>query len=140
MDRLLDHRGLRLFMWAMAAFYAYGASIHVMNIAGMSGFDWTGAPLKWQVLDIVYLALDVTIVWGAVRRAGYALPLLAVAALSQIGLYTAGRGWVLDVPPDYRPPAGAESYLDGLVAFHVVTLVVMSALIALALRRPSPPA
>jgi len=42
MDRLNNHRGLRLLMWPAAAFYACGAFVHVMNIAGTGGFDQAG--------------------------------------------------------------------------------------------------
>ena len=44
-------------LWIVSAFYAYGALVHVLNIAGRSGFDWSRAPVKWQVLDVIYLVL-----------------------------------------------------------------------------------
>ena len=54
----------KIIIWAVALFYTYGALVHIMNILGLSGFDWAGAPLKWQLLDIVYLFLDVVVAVG----------------------------------------------------------------------------
>ena len=48
--------------WIVAAFYAFGALVHVMNILGLSGYSWLRAPLKWQVLDVTYLLLDILVV------------------------------------------------------------------------------
>ena len=78
----------KVILWGVAGFYAYGAVVHVMNMAGLNGFDWLRAPLKWQVLDVVYLILDVLVAVGLVLgwRAGYLA--FFVAALSQIVLYT----------------------------------------------------
>lgn len=53
--------------WIVAAFYAYGALVHILNIASLTGFAWSKAPLNWQVLDVVYLVLDVVVVVGLVR-------------------------------------------------------------------------
>ena len=48
--------------------YAYGALMHVFNILGLAGFDWLAAPLKWQVLDVVYLALNLVVCVGLWRQ------------------------------------------------------------------------
>ncbi|WP_299865695.1 hypothetical protein [uncultured Roseobacter sp.] len=45
----LLHSALR---YPLAAFYLYGAGVHVANVAGWTGFDRLSAPLKWQVLDV----------------------------------------------------------------------------------------
>lgn len=122
-----DDRAFRWFMRAAAVFYSLGAAVHAVNLA--TGFG--AAPAKWLALDAVYLAADLGVVAGVLLRSRLAAPLLALTALSQIALYTAGRAWLLDVPEAYRAPDGA-AHLDGLVAFHAVTLVV---LLALVLRR-----
>ena len=113
----------KLILWVIAAFYAYGALVHVLNILGMTGFEWLGAPLKWQVLDLVYLVLDVTVAIGlpAGSRVGYLA--LFVAATSQIVLYTAFRDWIIDVPEEFARSPEEIAYLDGLVVFHIVTLL-----------------
>ena len=114
-----------IILWLIAAFYAYGAAVHLMNMAGMSGFDWRRAPLKWQVLDVVYLILDVIVAAGLVLgwRAGYVAFFLA--ATSQILLYTVFRGWITDVPEAFARSPEELRYLSGLVLFHVVTLALM---------------
>ena len=124
-------------LWAVAAFYAYGALVHVLNIAGASGFIWHESPLKWQALDIVYLAADVWVAGGLPRRARSAIVLFYAAAVSQIVLYTAGRAWILDVPADFAPAPDQVAYLDALVLFHLVTLTAVSTAL-LALRRLDP--
>ena len=122
-------RWLLLFMRAMALVYVYGAAVHVMNIAGVSGFDWFAAPLKWQVLDIVYLVVDAAVVIGVMARRRFAVLLFIAAALSQIVLYTALRGWILDVPPDFAFLPAEVGYLDRFVLFHAATLVIFVLLV-----------
>ncbi len=123
-------RWLLLFLRAMALVYVYGAAIHVMNIAGVSGFDWFAAPLKWQVLDIVYLVVDAAVVLGVMARRRFAVVLFVLAALSQIVLYTALRGWLLNVPPDFAFLPAEVGYLDRFVLFHAATLVIFVLLVA----------
>lgn len=117
----------RWILWLMAAFYAYGAAVHVANIIGLTGFSWLQAPLKWQVLDLVYLALDVVVAVGLLLRPRLGLDALILAALSQILLYSALRAWILDVPPEFAPVAGQTGYLDTLVWFHVACLATLAA-------------
>ncbi len=124
-------------LWVVAAFYAYGAVVHVLNMAGFSGFDWVRAPLKWQVLDVVYLILDITVVIGLVLgwRAGYFA--FFAAAVSQIVLYTLFRSWIIDVPEELARPPEEVRYLDTLVIFHVVTIALVC--LAIWLQRSSLP-
>lgn len=114
-----------LIIWFVAAFYAYGAFVHVANILGWNGFDWVTAPLKWQVLDIVYLVLDLLVAIGLILswRIGYVA--FFVAALSQVVLYTVLRNWIIDVPEAFARSPEEVQYLDSLVIFHVVTLCLV---------------
>ena len=115
----------KIILWVIAAFYAYGALVHVLNILGMTGFEWIEAPPKWQILDLVYLVLDVTVVIGLLvgSRLGYLA--LFVAATSQIMLYTAFRDWIIAVPEKFARSPEEVAYLDMLVAFHIVTLLLV---------------
>jgi hypothetical protein len=112
--------------WIVAAFYAYGALVHILNIASLTGFSWPEAPSKWQVLDIGYLLVDMVVVVGLVRRSWIGIAAFFLAAISQIALYTVFRDWVLNVPEVFQRSAEDLAYLDGLVVFHVVTCLVMA--------------
>ncbi len=116
-------------LFAISAFYAYGALVHVLNILGFTGFDWLRAPFKWQVLDIVYLVLDLLVAAFLVTRSTVAVLSFYTAALSQIVLYTIGRNWVLDVPPEFVPTTDQIGYLDTLVMFHVLSIIFVGGLL-----------
>ncbi len=118
---------------AVSIFYGYGAAVHVANIFSMTGFDWMTAPLKWQVLDVVYLGLDVLVAAGLWRRWAVSLACFFVAGLSQIALYTVGSEWILAVPEAFAPTPESVAYLDTLVLFHVISLVAV--VIAMLMRR-----
>ncbi len=111
----------------VALFYAYGGTIHVMNMLSLTGFDWATAPLKWQVLDVVYLILDALVVLGLVRgwKAGYGA--FYLAALSQVILYTLLRDWIVDVSSEFAVSDEQRSHFTGLVVFHIFTLILVTA-------------
>lgn len=115
-----------IIIWIVALFYLYGAAVHVFNILGLSGFDWKAAPLKWQVLDIVYLVIDLLVVAGLILswKAGFIA--FYVAAISQIILYTVFREWVIDVPPEFSVSEEQRGYLTSLVVFHCVTFILVT--------------
>lgn len=119
-------------LWIVALFYAYGAFVHILNILSLTGFDWLFAPLKWQVLDIVYLVLDLVVAVGFFIQWKVAYLAFYIAAISQIVLYTLFRDWILDVPVEFAVSPEKVSYLPTLVAFHCFTLV----LVTIALRVP----
>ena len=122
----------------IALFYAYGAFVHVLNIAGVNGFDWLQAPLKWQLLDVIYLILDVVVAVGVFRAWRLATVCFYCAALSQIVLYTVFRSWIVDVPEPFTLSTEEVAYLDTLVIFHAVTLIVMTFCL-LCLKGPTKP-
>ena len=101
--------------------------MHVLNIAGMSGFVWADAPLKWQVLDVVYLVLDVIVCAGLLRRRRFAIIAFYLAAASQIVLYTLLRDWIVDVPATFAVTDAQRDYLTALVIFHVTALAFVTA-------------
>ena len=122
------NRALRIASYGIGTAYAYGAYVHVANMAGINGFDWLNAPLKWQALDVVYLLLDVAVVAGVVLAKRFWIIAFGLAAISQIILYTALRSWVLDVPAAFAVTPESINYLNGLVAFHIASLVVIGGL------------
>ncbi len=120
-------------------FYAYGALVHVLNMLSLTGFDWRSAPIKWQILDVVYLIVDVIVVAGLLLswKAGYVA--FYLAALSQIVLYTALRSWIVDVPPEFAVSDEQRSYLTGLVIFHCVTIVFVTLALRVKVATQAPP-
>ncbi len=123
----------RWLLWIVGVLYAYGAFVHAMNMVSLTGFDWRHAPRKWQVLDVVYLVLDVVVAVGFFAQWKVSYIAFYVAAMSQIILYTLLRAWIIDVPEVFAVTPEQESYLTTLVLFHVVTLVLVT--IALWARR-----
>ena len=123
-----------IIIWTVALFYLYGAAVHVSNILGFSGFDWRAAPLKWQVLDVFYLAIDLLVVVGLSLgwKAGFGA--FYLAAISQIILYTIFRGWITDVPPEFSVTDEQRGYLTSLVIFHCVTIALVSSALWIRVR------
>ena len=113
-------------IWIVALFYIYGALVHIINILGLAGFDWSNAPLKWQVLDITYLILDLGVAIGFFAGWKVSYFIFYLAAISQIILYTVFKNWILDVPEAFAVPPEQESYLTTLVVFHIVTILLVS--------------
>ena len=113
-------------IWVVAAFYLYGATVHVLNMLSLSGFDWRKAPTKWQVLDVLYLILDLVVVVGLILNWKVGFIAFYTAAISQIVLYTILRTWITDVPEEFAVSDEQRGYLRGLVIFHCVTIVMIS--------------
>lgn len=112
-------------LWFVGICYGYGAVVHIFNIAGLGGFDWGSAPLKWQVLDVTYLVLNIVVLVGFLRDWQPAYWAFFIAALSQIMLYTLFRDWILDVPTVLQRNPQDQTYLDFLVGFHVATVMLV---------------
>ncbi len=128
----------RAALWVVAAFYAYGGLVHVLNMLSLTGFDWTRAPLKWQLLDVLYLALDLIVAFGLARQIRLSRYCFYAAALSQIILYSVLRDWIVDVPVEFAVSPEQLSYLDTLLIFHSVTLIIVSVSLYM-LRDVTPP-
>jgi len=129
---------VRIVSWVLVTSYAYGALVHVQNILGLNGFDWADAPLKWRVLDITYLVLDMTVVVGLMTGLLLGYVAFFVAATSQILLYTVFRKWIVHVPGKFVRSPEEITYLDGLVAFHIVTILLVCLAIWLKRRAAAP--
>ena len=97
-----------------------------MNIAGLSGFNWLEAPVKWQILDVFYLAIDIVVALGFFAGWRIAFPAFYAAASSQIVLYTGLRDWIIDVPAEFAVSPNQVAYLDTLVIFHLITIIFVS--------------
>ena len=115
----------RAVLGVVSLFYLYGAGVHVANMASATGFDWGGSPLRWRLLDVIYLVVDLLVAAGLFRVWRPSVVGFFAAALSQIVLYTVGRSWILDVPQQFTRSPEEVAYLDTLVGFHLVTVVLV---------------
>jgi hypothetical protein len=133
---MYDDIKLLWFLRIVAVAFALGALIHVFNIAGITGFDWSAAPAKWQALDIVYLVLDLVVVVGVVTKRAIGWMAFIAASASQIVLHTALRPWLLDVPADFALGAEHQGYMDMLVTVHAGALALFAGFVVWSGRRP----
>lgn len=122
-------------LWVVTGLYLFGAAVHVANMASATGFEWRAAPVKWQVLDVVYLVLNLTVVVGLRWMVSVSILAFYVAAVSQVVLYTVGRGWITNVPAPFQPDAAALAYMDLLVVFHVAAMIAVTGAILVVGRR-----
>ena len=129
LSEVFEDRWLRYYLLLVAAAYAYGALVHVLNMLSMTGFEWPIAPLKWQVLDVAYLIIDVAVVIGLVTKRAFGIIAFLIGAVSQILLYTVFRAWIIDVPAEFAPTVEQVAYLTSLVWFHIVTLGIFAILL-----------
>ena len=131
-------RAWRIVSRVVAVFYGYGALVHVLNMLSLTGFDWPAAPLRWQVRHVACVRLDLLVAVGLWRGWSAGVAAFYVAASSQVVLYTVLREWILDVPPEFTVSAEQRDYLSGLVVFHLVTLVAVSAALWVRHQRLAP--
>ena len=83
-----NDRWIGLYLRFLSAVFAYGASVHLANIAGLGDGPWFDTPLSWRIGDIVYGILDITAVIGLWQQKGWGLAIALLGLFSQIGLYT----------------------------------------------------
>jgi hypothetical protein len=134
---MYDDPKLLWFLRAIAAIFALGAAVHALNIAGLTGFDWSSAPAKWQALDVVYLVVDAIVVAGVIARRAIGWMAFVAASASQVALYTAFRPWLMDIPADFTLTPGHTGYMDMLVTFHAGALALFAGLVVWTGKRPS---
>ena len=129
LSELFEDRWLRYYLLLIAVAYAYGALVHVLNMLSIMGFEWSNAPLKWQLLDVTYLIIDVAAMIGLIWKRAFGIIAFLIGAVSQILLYTVFRAWVIDVPVEFVPTDEQVTYLTTLVWFHIITLGIFAMLL-----------
>ncbi|WP_299488314.1 hypothetical protein [Acaryochloris sp. IP29b_bin.137] len=45
----------------MAGVLLYGATVHIGNIAGLTGTPWLSTPLLWRLMDVMLLVFDLVV-------------------------------------------------------------------------------
>ena len=115
----------RALLLLIALAYGAGAVVHGVSMVGLWGGPWVDTPLKWRVLDVVYLALDLAVFPWLLLRLRFAIGAFFFAATTQILLYTVLRDWVLAVPDPFTPAVAVRQVqLDQLVLFHALSLAL----------------
>lgn len=121
-DALYDFWPLRIYLWLLAALFAFGAYVHLSNIFGFRGQKWGGWPLHWQIADIVFLVLDLTVIAGVVLRHGIGVLAFLAATVVQILLYAF-------VPHRFAETPAQAKALRSLIYLHFGLLLAFGALL-----------
>lgn len=126
----------RLILWVVALLFAYDAYGHVASIAGMHGYAWADAPVKWRLIDVFYLTLDIIAVVGLLLRWAVGVIAFFVSAVSQVLLFTILRPWIIDVPENFAGISDRIGYLNLMVGLYLAAIVlILIALRAGAMKR-----
>lgn len=135
MAELAETRRRRSAAWpqwvwrGVSVFYAYGAMVHVANLAGWSPMlESVDVPTHWVVADVVYLILDVAVVVGVWMRRWWGTVAFLVATTSQIVIYTFFASAFAIEPEHYAA-------IRRPVVFHIAALSLYGGSVWLA-RRP----
>lgn len=59
-DSALQQPWTSVYAKVMALVLLYGATVHIGNMAGLTGTPWMSTPLLWQGMDVTLLIFDVT--------------------------------------------------------------------------------
>ncbi|WP_446375884.1 hypothetical protein [Coleofasciculus sp. D1-CHI-01] len=109
----------------LALILLYGATVHISNIAGLTGTPWLSTPLLWRVMDITLLLFDV--VTAIALWCGLAWSVWLVfggITLLQFLPYTLLRSHFILKPEDAQT-------LNGLLETEALLLMVFALLLCL---------
>ncbi|MEL6582530.1 MAG: hypothetical protein AAFQ36_01740 [Pseudomonadota bacterium] len=122
----------RAILVVVSCVYAYGAFLHVSNLAGGYGAPDAPLPVKWVAIDMLYTCLSLLVAGGLVLGARVAVGAFYLAAFWQIMLSAVYREWVLEMPDLYDQTTAPLAYFDQLLPFVLVMIFAVS--LALFLR------
>lgn len=111
---------LKWYQRLIAITYAYGGTVHVANLLGLGPEVPADRAGLFRAFDIYFLILDAVAAVGLWRGTRIGLAAFVVAAASQLVMYT-GFGDFFATNEMMR------SQLNGLLAYHVVTVTAMGA-------------
>lgn len=115
----------RLIFWLVALLFAYDAYGHIASIAGLHGYTWADSPVKWRLIDVFYLTLDIIAVVGLLLRWMVGVIAFFVSSVSQLLLFTILRPWIVDVPENFAGLANGIGYLNLMVGVHLAAIVLI---------------
>jgi hypothetical protein len=109
----------------LALVLLYGATVHIGNIAGLTGTAWMTTPLLWRGMDVALLIFNlvaaIALWWGVVWSVGL---VFGGILLLQIVPYTLWRSQFILQPEDART-------LNGLLGTEILLLGLFALLLGL---------
>ena len=107
----------------LALVLVYGATVHIGNIAGLTGTPWLSTPLLWRSLDITLLIFDVVTAAGLWRGLGWSVwSVFGGIALLQVVPYTMLRSQFILKPEDAQTLNGLLGTEGALLAIFALLL------------------
>lgn len=88
LEQVSERPWMGIYLRILTLLIAYGALVHVANLAGFGEMPWGEMPLTWKVGDIVYGIWDIAIVVGLWQKAVWGIICLLGAIFSQFIIYT----------------------------------------------------
>jgi len=120
LDIALQQFWTSVYAKVMAAVLLYGATVHVGNMAGLTGTPWLETPLLWRSMDVALLVFDVTAAIALWRGLGWSVWLVfGGILLLQFVPYTLLRSHFILKPEDAQVLnglLGTEALLLGIFA------------------------
>lgn len=117
---LLDHPWIARYAKFLALVLLYGATVHISNMAGLSGRPWLTTPLLWRGMDVALLIFDGVAAIALWRGLSWSVWLtFGGIALLQFAPYTLLRSQFILQPGDAQTLnglLGTEALLMGVFA------------------------
>jgi hypothetical protein len=107
----------------VALVLAYGATVHIGNMAGLTGTPWLSTPLLWRGMDVALLVFDIVAAIALWRGLGWSVWLVfGGIALLQFVPYTLLRSHFILKPEDAQT-------LNGLLGTEAILLGIFALLL-----------
>ena len=107
----------------VALILLYGATVHVSNMAGLTGTPWLATPLLWRCMDVALLAFDLVAAVSLWRGFSWSVGLVfGGITLLQFLPYTLLRSHFVLKPEDAQT-------LNGLLGSEALLLAIFSILL-----------
>ena len=108
-------------LFALVLFY--GATVHIGNMAGLTGTPWLSTPLLWRGMDVALLVFDIVTAISLWRGVSWAVWLVfGGIALLQFVPYTLLRSHFILKPEDAQT-------LNGLLGTEALLLALFALLL-----------
>ncbi|MEO1590887.1 MAG: hypothetical protein AAFU71_06310 [Cyanobacteria bacterium J06632_22] len=122
-DEALQPFWTSIYAKVMAIVLCYGATVHVGNMAGLTGTPWMSTPLLWRSLDVLLLLFDMTAAIALWRGLGWSVWLVFGGIIVlQFVPYTLLRSHFVLKPED-------ADILNGLLGTEAILLGIFALLL-----------